>query len=407
MKYYLNKNVYWVRGAQNSCLYDFNQSKLYWLNRDTTLFLQEVLNAKELLTGEAALTLSQFQEVALIAEDEQNASTEDIESILVANEKIEFCWIELTDKCNLKCVHCYNSSDMSCKHSLTLGELKHLVDELVAFGIKTVQLIGGEPLLIKNTVFFEMIDYVSTHFESFEIFCNGTLLDEVVVKNIAKYSNAKVAVSLYSFIASEHDKITGIAGSQKKTLNAIDLLKQHNIPVRYVGIYVDRLKVGQHKEYGKNYKQDYIRLTGRANLNLYNPTLLREKLITLDKFTSKCTKERVLDLHKTKCFSKFLYISSNFDVFPCVMERRVKHGNLRNERLPTIIQKKLLHHSKNDVEGCKDCEFRHLCKDCRPDSLSGIFNDKPWYCTYEVYNGKCINSDEYIKSIFNPLKTLI
>jgi radical SAM protein with 4Fe4S-binding SPASM domain len=397
MKYFLRKNVYWVQGAKNSCLHDFNTGKLYWLNRDTTLFLNKVLHTT-FLSEEEDNVLFPFKEAALLTEDEQNSSAEDIESILVANEHIEFCWIELTDKCNLRCIHCYNSSAINCKHSLTLEELKNLVDKLVAFGIKTVQLIGGEPLLIKEAILFKMIDYVAARFESFEIFCNGTLLTGAVVQNIAQYANAKVAVSLYSFIASEHDKITGVAGSQKKTLHAVHLLKQHNIPVRYVGIYMDGLKVGQHKEYEKGYMRDYVRLTGRAKLNLYSETLLREKLITLDKFTVPCTKEMVLYLYQARCFSKLLYVSSNLDVFPCVMERRVKHGNLRNGELSTILQQSLINHSKNDVEGCKDCEFRYCCKDCRPDSLNGQFDEQPWYCTYDVHNGTWINSNEYIKN---------
>jgi radical SAM protein with 4Fe4S-binding SPASM domain len=386
-------------------LYDFNTNNLYWLNDDTTLFLKEILNTNNLLSINANTALSQFKEAAIITEEQQNSSTGNIESVLTANDKIEFCWIELTDKCNLKCVHCYNSSDMIRKHSLTLEELKKNVDELLVLGIKSVQFIGGEPLLIQNAIFFEMIDYVAARFEEFEIFCNGTLLTETTIKRFAKYSNIKVAVSLYSFIETEHDKITGVAGSQKKTLNAISLLKQNNVPVRVVGIYVDGLNVGQHAEYGQQYKQSYIRLTGRANLGLYNKELLKEKMITLDRFTSSFTKERVLNLHKDQCFSKFLYISSNLDVFPCVMERRIKHGNLRDNKLTDILQARILNHSKSDVEGCKDCEFRYICKDCRPDSLNGAFNAKPWYCTYDAHTGKWANADEFVDKLFQSNKT--
>ena len=361
------------------CLYDFNKNQLHWLNNDTTLFVQRILSNKETISTEAEKALLPFIEANIISDKINDNSNYNIESILPANGKIEFAWIELTDKCNLKCIHCYNSSDVSRKNSLSLEGLMTIVDELVELDVKLVQLIGREPLLIKESLFFEMVDYVAENFEDFEIFCNGTLLNESIIKKLSKYPNIRIAVSLYSFIETEHDKITGNIGSQRKTINSINLLKKYEIPVRYVGILIDNLDIGKHPKYSENHKQGYIRLTGRANLNLYNKSILKNKLITLESFTNSISKEQVINLHKERCFSRSLYISSSLDVFPCVMERRIKHGNLRDEKLANLLNHNILNYSKKEVEACKDCEFRYACMDCRPDSCGGNFNDKPWF----------------------------
>ena len=47
-QWYLRDGVYWVRGAVNSIIHDFNLNVLYWLNYDTTQFLHKVLHSKNL-----------------------------------------------------------------------------------------------------------------------------------------------------------------------------------------------------------------------------------------------------------------------------------------------------------------------------------------------------------------------
>ena len=148
-----------------------------------------------------------------------------------------------------------------------------------------------------------------------------------------------------------------------------------------------------------------MRLVGRGSLKLYNRELLRKRLKTLDSLNYEWTKENIINLHHSRCFSRILYISCNQDVFPCAMERRLKHGNLKEDNLSNIIQDNILNYSKKDINGCKDCEFRYICFVCPPDSLSGKLGDKPWNCTYDVYNGKWLNIENYINKILNDDNT--
>ncbi len=57
--------------------------------------------------------------------------------------------LSLTDRCNLRCTYCMptNATFMSPQHYLTAVEYATIVAELVALGVESVRLTGGEPLL--------------------------------------------------------------------------------------------------------------------------------------------------------------------------------------------------------------------------------------------------------------------
>ncbi len=90
------------------------------------------------------------------------------------------------------------------------------------------------------------------------------------------------------------------------------------------------------------------------------------------------------------CFSYKLYIDSKLNIYPCVMERRISYGNLKNANLKQLLQKNIetVNFTKDNIDSCKECEFRYCCFDCRPDSLLNDFHAKPWYCTYNPKKGE-------------------
>ncbi|MBQ7652256.1 MAG: SPASM domain-containing protein, partial [Victivallales bacterium] len=110
-------------------------------------------------------------------------------------------------------------------------------------------------------------------------------------------------------------------------------------------------------------------------------------------------RKTVLEIWAFNCFSKYFYIGSNLEVYPCVMERRFSHGNLAGKKLSEIVDQSLLNFSKEQVKGCRDCEYRFACLDCRPDSLSGDKYEKSWFCLYDEQNGVWRDSDERIKEL--------
>lgn len=399
-KYRIKDNVYIVEGLKKASIYDCNNDKHYWVDKDVSQFFHNLLDGQ--ISECDKDTLDGALELQLIEETDSNELQKwpDISELFNFSRHIDYAWIELTNQCNLKCTHCYNETEQRKKKCLSYEDFTYVVDELVRFGIKAVQLIGGEPFVIREDILFKMLDYASSSFEEFELFFNGTLTNKEHLEYIKQnYPNCKIAMSLHSFIKEEHEKITQVKGSYEKSIETLHNLQELNMKFRYVGIYAAGIDIGKELDFGVPYRRDYIRLTGRGNLSHYNRQLLYEKLITLDTFKFNDLKATLKSTYSECCFANYLYIGSDMNVYPCVMERRLCHGNLRNKALTEILDRSIINYSKDNVKECKDCEFRHLCKDCRPDSISMIVDDKPWYCTYDVANGVWKDRDGFIDDL--------
>src|SRR5207249_773565 len=61
--------------------------------------------------------------------------------------------LELTYRCNVRCVHCYLAGD---EREMTLDELTPVLDDLAAAGCLILTLSGGEPLLRRD--FFDVAE---------------------------------------------------------------------------------------------------------------------------------------------------------------------------------------------------------------------------------------------------------
>ncbi len=398
--YNIKKDIYIVGGRKKSCIYDCANNKHYWVDNSVKDFLERLtkrmLNESDIDSIKEALSLDIIEET----NEKHCQEWPNINELFNFPRHLDYAWIEITNQCNLRCTHCYNETAQRVRKYMSYDDFTFVVDELVRFGIKSVQLIGGDPFLLKEDTLFKMFDYASKSFQEFEIFFNGTLTKRKHLEIIKeKYSNCKIAMSLHSFIEDEHEKITQVKGSYDKSVNTLRILQELGIKFRYVGIYADGIEIGKEIDFGIPYRRDYIRLTGRGNLKHYNRKLLEDKIITQDNLKFKDLTKKLKMIYSEYCFANYLYIGSDLNVYPCVMERRLCHGNIRNHSLTEIIDKNLINYSKENVKECGECEFRHLCKDCRPDSLGMEINDKPWYCSYNVTEGEWENKDQFIDKL--------
>lgn len=425
--YHLNSNIYIVKGVKKHCIYDLNKGRLFSIDQEALDFIERITSKEELQQTENPL-LKQLIDYKIITEISGivNTSSSFIDILNEKNDKeleadvslsevhdkeqavrpgITFVWIELTQACNLCCLHCYNEADFNNhaagKKSMSLSDFKYAIDEIEKLGVRRIQLIGGEPFVLGSRL-KEMLEYIKGKFDFVEIFTNGTLLREEDFKMLTENNVSRVALSVYSNIASEHDKVTKVSGSHEKLMKTIRKLEEHNIPYRIANIRMKGIDAGTNSNGPINEKSgyDFVRLSGRGNLQLYNKDLLRDKLITKERFTKKLNPETVKNNIKyNHCFSSRLYIDMNLNVYPCVMERRVMHGNIQKQSIREILKDELIFLTKDKIDDCRYCEYRYACYDCRPDSLSGKLRGKPWYCTYDPYNGEWYDIEEFINKL--------
>ncbi len=400
MFYSLNEDVYLVEGISNDAIYNLFDGKLYQIKKYDSNIINSIIG-KDINYKFSTLQkqiIKQLNDKHIIRITENN-------NILYINNckikpKYNFAWIEVCNNCNLKCKHCYNNSSCLSNSFMTFDDFKKVCFELRQLDIQKIQVIGGEPFC--HPQIMQMLEYASSVFSFIEIFTNGTLITEDTCSFI-KEKGIKIAVSVYSYIPKEHDKITMVSGSFNQTYKFINKLKSKGIKYRVATVHMKDQYLGNRKEesFVLNPIKDVIRLSGRANISLLSPELLKRKLITRESFKKKLNKTKVIEnVNFHQCFSKKLYISSTLEVYPCVMERRLSHGNMKMNKLSTILNSKIQCLNKDFIDECRDCELRYACFDCRPDSLDDNLLSKPYYCTYDVRNGKWLDVEEFVNNFF-------
>lgn len=401
MNYKFNKNVYLVVGAKKHCIYDLQENKLYHINQRVLdlinkLFKKDFFYLNIEINEQKIIDQLITYKILIKSIDKGQ-----IPNILLLKKpfSIRFAWIEVTRQCNLSCIFCYEKSNPYCTESIDLDNFYYVCSQLQDIGVKRIQLIGGEPMVLKKNLKL-MIEHCYNNFDFIEVYTNGTLINEDWAKFFKEY-NIAIALSIHSYIADEHDALTKVKGSHKKVLNGLELLKKHNIQYRIGTVRNANCNIGE-----KTPDINYIlspkepKITGRTDFSQYNFEMFEKKAITKKTFSYSINKNAVITaLSGHRCFIKDLYIDTQLEVFPCVMERRISHGNLKEKKLTEIINNKIRFLSKDNIEECKDCEFRYACFDCRPDSNGKKIFQKPWYCTYDPKAGKWHDVKEIFKNM--------
>ncbi len=121
-----------------------------------------------------------------------------------------------TARCNLKCLHCYSSSDASkAANELSTEQAKSLIDQLADYKCPVILFSGGEPLLREDL--FELISYARHVGLKTVISTNGTLIDKV---EAAKLAEAGISYAGISLDGPEpfHDNFRATKGSFKATM---------------------------------------------------------------------------------------------------------------------------------------------------------------------------------------------
>ena len=131
---------------------------------------------------------------------------------------LDFVWMELTNRCNLHCVHCYAESSpySGARDVLTEADYLRLIREVRSLGCPNIQFIGGEPTL--NRSLPRLIQEAAAQgFPFIEVFTNLIQLPEALLQTFVEF-NVAVATSFYSHDPRIHDAITTHLGSFDRTV---------------------------------------------------------------------------------------------------------------------------------------------------------------------------------------------
>lgn len=159
-------------------------------------------------------------------------------------------FFDVTNKCNLNCFYCFSNDNNMRKtkaaKGLTTEQIKEILDDMAVSGVKVVEFSGGEPLVDKDIL--DIIRYAKKLNLEVSFVSNGTLFtDEICqeLKPLVKHVN----ITLRGCDEQTHDKVTGVAGSYKRTIENIKRLNRFDIGV---GVLLDPTYLNYNKIY------DYI-----------------------------------------------------------------------------------------------------------------------------------------------------
>ena len=130
-------------------------------------------------------------------------------------------FFELTDACNMKCLHCGSHASPNNRRYLPSHLIKKTIDEVSKEYDASKILIcysGGEPLLHPD--FFELVEYATKKGFFCGITSNGTLITEENAKKLKKVGLRSVSISIDGTKES-HDWFRGQIGAYDRAISGI------------------------------------------------------------------------------------------------------------------------------------------------------------------------------------------
>ncbi len=140
--------------------------------------------------------------------------------------------VDLTYRCNERCVHCYLDHDDHGE--MTTAEIKHLLEEMAEAGVFILTFSGGEIFLRKD--FFELLEYARKLTFCIKLKTNAVMIREREAARLRDLGVDQIQVSIYSHRPEVHDAITLVPGSLKRSLAAIRFLKAQGLKVQIANI---------------------------------------------------------------------------------------------------------------------------------------------------------------------------
>ena len=137
------------------------------------------------------------------------------------NERPFIAIWEVTQACDLACVHCRASAQPD-RHPMELStaEGKRLIDQIAGWKVPVFVLTGGDP--IKRPDLFELIGHARSAGVRVSLTPSATpLLTREIVVRLKEAGLARLAVSMDGASAETHDAFRGMSGSFARTLDAV------------------------------------------------------------------------------------------------------------------------------------------------------------------------------------------
>ena len=295
--------------------------------------------------------------------------------------------IEITSKCNERCVHCYIPHDSKIS-DIEPDLFYDVLKQCKEMKLLHLTLSGGEPMMHKN--FCDFLKKCREYDFSVNVLSNLTLLNNEIIAEMKMNRLLGVQVSLYSMNSKIHDKITQMKGSFEKTKNAILKLIETDVPLQIscpimkqnkncykdVLIWAKKHKIHAGTDYVMiaRYNHTTQNLSNRLSINeieeVFNDLILNDTKYLEQIEIEAETKKNITpdDIVCSICHSS-ICIADNGNVYPCASWQDYIVGNVKETPLKKIWDNsekvqylRSLH--KKDFPKCIQCPEKEFCTMC-------------------------------------------
>jgi AdoMet-dependent heme synthase len=316
-----------------------------------------------------------------------------------------------TQRCNLRCSHCYLAAGQRAPAELTIEEGCRLIDQLADAGTRMLILTGGEPLMRRETT--ELVARASSRGLLVVLGTNGMLLTGSRAGQLKAAGVDGVGISLDSADPERHDSFRGVPGAWRGAVRGIRACVAEGLPVLLQMTVLpwnfeeveDLIELAD-REGATGFTLYFLVCTGRGEtLSDITPEQYEQALGSLaaaqERYPRMMVRARCAPqisriaaqqdsalVGNAGCLAARQYcrITPDGQVTPCPY-LPLSAGSVRERPFSEIWQNAPLFQrlrGGTPTGRCGDCDFRALCGGCRARAfaLTGdLLGEDPW-CAY-------------------------
>lgn len=302
--------------------------------------------------------------------------------------KITSAGIEITNKCNLHCIHCYEG-DLKCDLSVPVSNIENIIHKVLPYDPKYFVITGGEPFM--HECILDILETLGEDFPnvSFRIATNGTLIRDEHIRILKKYDNINVQISLDGATKETHEKQhgKGTFESVVDTIKKLTVIKKSKVSLLMSISKINYLECVEVAEFarsiGVNVSFQFVCSVGRAEKNketlqmsAFQQTSTYLRLNTY----SKQHPEMQIVAPKTLLTCSFLLddtplafnVNLYGDIVTCTcFDSRYSLGNIYKQSVSEILNSPVLEIIHRQVLERKRLLSDTVCKKCIVNSRCG------------------------------------
>lgn len=299
--------------------------------------------------------------------------------------------LEITSRCNLRCVHCYlgpqEEQHKKRASEMTTPEVKSMIDQMADSGTLYLTITGGDPMMRPD--FPEIFIHAKMRGLLVTVFCDGVLVTERVIELFKEFPPSLVEVSMYGATAETYEKITRVPGSFPKFLAGVNRLRAAGLRLSLKSVL---MTLNQHEmttmeqmaeEWGIKFRYDsaiFPCLPNRSEapldlrvdparaveIEMSNPKRLKAMA---DYFETRQNVPGAPELYQCGAGLTSFYVDPFGDVSPCLMTTKYRYSargqeNGFGERWRNDVSKIRTLKPENPDHGCGSCGVRAVCTGC-------------------------------------------